>query len=476
MDDLGVIGLSWRQGGPDALARFTLDREVEAERLAALKVAMGVDELVYLATCNRVELYFRVQDPSAMGPLRGLAFEALCGQAPEPGEAERNLRAWAGEGAAEHLFLVAAGLDSAEVGETEINGQLRRALDLALEVDLVPNHGGRLEDLIEEALKLARRIRREAHLDEGHTSLAEIALDRVRERLARAAGPADLTRAAAPVLLVGVSPMNERCALSLRGEGAALVIANRTRANAEAFAVGAERCLSLDELDATPPAVEVIVTATASPEAVLGAELLSRLADLAPSGEPPLVIDFAVPPDVDPAVARSLGIERIGMDEIIAAAEATRERRLQEAAAAREEIDAALDRLRARLGDEHVAPFVSALQRRYRKVARQGAERLLDTQLSGLAEPERAAVIHFAEKLAGRFAHLPSTGLRGVSRVAGPAAVDAFLARADKEMAQEFALAARERKARQGGNGQAPDSTPHAPGSAQSGEPPAPQP
>lgn len=419
------------------MAGLTLDRAVEAERLAALKASMGVEELVYLATCNRVELYFRAKSPSAMHTMRARAFEGLSGRVPEPGEAERVLRAWAGEGAAEHLFLVATGLDSAEVGETEISGQLRRALDLSLDLDLIPNQGSSLEDLIESALKLARRIRREAHLAEGHTSLAEIAIEALRTRLAETPGP---------VLLIGVSPMIERTALALRPLGLELIFANRTLANAQGLAQPGETCMALADLATELPAIECLVSATAAPTTVVDAATLAQLADRTPSGAAPLVIDFAVPPDIDPRAAQQLGIERIGMEALIAAAEATRDKRLRDAAHAREAIDQALDRLHARLSEEHVAPFVSALQRRYRMVARQGAERLLATRLTQLSAEESAAVIHFAEKLAGRFAHLPSTGLRGVSRVAGAAAVDAFLARADKELAEEFALAARERR------------------------------
>ncbi|MDE0897106.1 MAG: hypothetical protein OSB10_11035, partial [Planctomycetota bacterium] len=155
MEHIGVIGLSWRQGGPDALARFTLPSggADEARRLAGLRDAMGCDEMVYLATCNRVEIFFTVRDPLDMQKMRSRAFEAITGVAPEPGEAERCLRAWAGEGAAEHLFLVAAGLDSAKVGETEINGQLRRALDTASSAGLLRAYGGRLESLLEEVLR-----------------------------------------------------------------------------------------------------------------------------------------------------------------------------------------------------------------------------------------------------------------------------------------------------------------------------------
>jgi glutamyl-tRNA reductase len=252
--------------------------------------------------------------------------------------------------------------------------------------------------------------------------------------------------------MVGASPMNERCATSLAAEGFGFVIANRTQSKAADFVShftacnpGLEaRAIGLDELAADPPAVEVVLCATAASEPVVDAALLGQLADRVPSGQTPLVVDFAVPPDVDPAACARLGIERISMQDIIDAAEATRERRLAEAAEAREEIDVALERLRLRLGDEHVAPFVSALQRRYRAIAKQGAEHLLDKRLSSLDDAGRAAVFSFAEKLAGRFAHLPSTGLFGVARVGGPAAVDAFLARADKELAKEFERAASE--------------------------------
>ena len=437
MEHIGVIGLSWRQGGPDALARFTLPSggADEARRLAGLRDAMGCDETVYLATCNRVEIFFTVRDPLDMQKMRSRAFEAITGVAPEPGEAERCLRAWAGEGAAEHLFLVAAGLDSAKVGETEINGQLRHALDTASTAGLLRAYGGRLESLLEEVLRLSRKIRSDSGMTLGKTSLAEIALVALRKRAASTCGA---------VALVGVSPMTERCAADLAEDGVPLVIVNRTleRAQEMADSLAGEgndnRAMSLESFLANPPPIEALLTATGAPGAVIEGAALARIADCAPSGEAMCIIDMAVPPDVPPSEAAALGIERMGMDEIIHIAEGTRTRRLEEMSGAREAIDAALIDLRIRLGDEHVAPFVTALQKRYRKVARQGAERLLATRLQGLSEEQEKAVLRFADSLAGRFAHLPSTGLRGVARVAGAPAVDAFLKHADAEMAKEF--------------------------------------
>ncbi|MFT4710867.1 MAG: glutamyl-tRNA reductase [Planctomycetota bacterium] len=445
MEHIGVIGLSWRQGGADALARFALPTAEDA--LLRLRAAMGAIELVYLGTCNRVEVYFTVDDPAKMASMRSQAFEALTGTTGDPGEPERCMRAWAGEGAAEHLFLVAAGLDSAEVGETEIGGQLRRAIDTAREVGTLQKGAGRLEYLLEETLRLSKRIRANSGLCTGKTSLAEIALDKMRRRLATTGGAATL---------VGVSPMTERCAIALATAGTPLVLVNRTRERATALKLqlqklpgaGPIEVLSLDHFRQQPPATEVLLSATGAPGAVLEAAALARVADAPLSGEALMIIDMAVPPDVPPEQARALGVDRIGMDAIIEIAESSRDQRLKEMAGAREEIDAALGRLRIRMGDEHVAPFVTALQKRYRKVAKQGAKRLLSTSLVGLNDDQQAAVLRFAESLAGRFAHLPSTGLRGVARVAGAPAVDAFLSHADAEMAKEFELARREAKAR----------------------------
>ena len=424
MERFGVIGLSWRQGGTEALARFTVD-QTDAERLAALRAALDVDELVYVATCNRVELYFRTERPGEMGALRARAFAALTGTAPEPGEAERGLRAWAGEGAAEHLFLVAAGLDSAEVGETEIVGQLRRALDTALDLGLVAGRGSQLVELFETALKVARRVRRDAGLDRGRTSLAEVGLEALRARVTRAPGA---------VLLVGVSPMTERCAADLERSGAPLLIANRTRSRAEALArsltpTGQARALDLTELRTTVPAVTAIATATAAPGHVLDRELLAALATACPHPGAPLLVDFATAPDADPAAAHELGYDLLDMPTILARAEATRARRLADAAGAREELDAELDRLKAQLDDARVAPLIAGVQNHYRAKAQEAATRLCAEH--AVENATRDALLALVDGLARSMAHLPSTGLRGVARVAGPVAIDAFFARAE---------------------------------------------
>src|SRR5688572_11615129 len=206
MEPLLAIGLSWRHGDLGRVGRLTVPEERRAEACRALAERLRARELVYLATCNRIEVVFTPSDPGApadSSTQRAAVFEILAGRAPTPGEAERTFRAWSDEGAVEHAFLIASGLDSAQRGETEIAGQVRRAVELAREAGLL---GPVLGTLFEEALRLARRIRSATGVGAGRTSLSELALERVRDRLSATPGA---------VALVGVSPMTERVGAAL---------------------------------------------------------------------------------------------------------------------------------------------------------------------------------------------------------------------------------------------------------------------
>jgi glutamyl-tRNA reductase len=425
-----MIGVSWRQGGAENLADFTLAADQTAPALRGFAERLRLNELAYLATCNRVELVFARSAATPALDLRRDAFALLMGRAADEGEAERKLRAWQGEGAAEHLFLIAAGLDSACVGETEIVGQVRAAHERAHELGL---SGPSLGVVFEEALRIAARVRGETRLGTGQVSLAEIAQRLVRERLERTPGR---------VALVGVSPMTERLTASLTAAGLPFVVVNRTAAKAAELAAkhGAEHA-ALDDFRASPPTLEAIVTATGADHIVLDAAALERIAARTESGEPPLVVDMAVPPDVDPAACDRLGITRIGMDEIVRRAEATRAARLLEAGAAREHVDRALDALRDRFTERYYGPLFGALQRRYRRTAQEGVERLLKKELAGLGEKERAAIATWTDVLARRFAHIPCSGLRGLLHDGPEGSLDAFLNSLDAEFAAELRAA-----------------------------------
>jgi len=395
MERIGIIGMSWQNGGPEAIARFTLPVEGRPQRLPQLAREIGAAELVYLATCNRVELVVATQPGESVAALRPRVFE------------------------------------SARIGETEITGQVRLAFRQADELGLV---GPRLATTFDAALKVASNVHTLTRIGQGRVSLAEIALEHVRQRLERTPGP---------VALFGVSPMTERCAHTLAEEGVEPIVVNRSleRARRLATEVGGE-AWSLEEYRGRPRGAEVLLLATAAPDPVLGRGDLERIAAQSPSGEGPLVVDLAVPPDVRPEDADAVGLRRVGMEQIIAEAEANRGQRREELAEARILVDESLAELSKELAERSISPLLAALQRRYQRTAVEGAERLFRKEMRSLNDEEQEAVRRWASTLARRFAHIPTLGLRGLAVGAGPEAVNAFLDGLDETLARELREAA----------------------------------
>ncbi|MFI5309997.1 MAG: hypothetical protein ACHQQ3_02090 [Gemmatimonadales bacterium] len=427
MHRIGVVGISWRHRRADALGTFTIPREERATRVPRLAAALGVRELVYVATCNRVEVAFDIEGTIPVSVLRRRIYAELAGHEPRAGEAEHTLRVWQGEGAAEHLFLVTAGLDSARVGESEVAGQVRTAVELSRTLGLV---GPRLDRVFDEALKVAKHVRPVTEGRIGHVSLSEIALRHVMARVECTSGV---------VAVVGVSPMTEQCARALVAQGVRVLVVNRTLERAEALAaeVGAES-RSLNAFREAPDGVEALVVATGAREPVFTRADLERIAARAPSAESPLVVDLGVPANVAPEDAAAADVPRIGMDDISQEAASDHGKVLMQFADARAIVDAALTEMRRETAERLVGSMIAQLRQRYRHTAIEGVERLFERDLAGVGEPERDAIRRWAETLARRFAHLPSVGLRDLVFQVGPGAVETFFSHSEPELAREL--------------------------------------
>jgi len=412
MHQIGVVGLSYRHVGVDEVARFALPKAEVAARLPALRDFLRASEILYVGTCNRVEVLFATSDGSPAGDSRGDVFRALTGRDPQPGEATRILRAWTGEAAVEHLFLVACGLDSAQTGEQEIAIQLRGAWEAAREAHA---SGPILDRLLGEALGMANRVHR---LEAGirAPSLADLAADRAVLHLAGKPGT---------VALVGVSPMTKRCGKALHRAGVPLLVVNRTLEAAEEFAqtVGAQ-ALSLDEFRAQPREVAALVLAAGGGEPVLDTVALARLAQV--TTRPALIIEFGVPPNVEPEAARLVGFPRVGMNDLIQAAQERRLSQLMRMAPVRAAIDERLTRLRGDLATRAIGRKLADLRGTFEQIAAEEVDRALAAELRGLDDSQREILQRLGSTVARRLAHLPLAGLRAAAAHASADAVDAF--------------------------------------------------
>ncbi len=412
MDQIGVVGLSYRHVGVDEVARFSVPRADVPLRLPQLRAALQGAEVLYVGTCNRVEIVFATADASPAADCRAAIFRSLTGRDPGPGEAARALRAWTGEAAVEHLFLLACGLDSAQTGEQEIATQLRDAWE---ESRLAHTSGPVLDRLMGEALGMARRVRR---MTNGirTPSLGDLAADRAMQHLARGAGR---------VGLIGVSPMTRRCAGVLAGAKVPLLIVNRTlEAAQELAATVAAEAVSLEAFRAQPPALRALVLATGGTGPVLDDATLARLG--APAAAAPLLIDFGVPPNVDPAAARAAGLTRVGMDDLIEAAQGRRLAQLVRLAPVRAAIDERLTHLRAELATRAIGSRMADLRESFEQIAAAEVARALSHELRTLDAQEAQQLERLVTTVARRLAHLPLAGLRAAALHASADAVAAF--------------------------------------------------
>jgi glutamyl-tRNA reductase len=413
MHQIGVVGLSYRHAGVDEVARFSVPKAEVAARLPGLRDSLGVSEVFYVGTCNRVEVLYATSDGAPAGDARREVFRALIGREPLAGEATRILRAWTGEAAVEHLFLVACGMDSAQAGEQEIAAQIRGAWETARGAQAC---GPTLDKLLGEALSMANRVHRlEANVRS--PSLADLATDRVILHL---------KSRPATVALIGVSPMTRRCGTTLHNAGIPILVVNRTMQAAEEFAETVNgRALSLDQFRMHPPEVGALILAAGGSEPVLDAMALTNVAEAAGS-RAPLLVDFGVPPNADPEATRVAGLTRVGMDDLIRAAQERRLAQLMRLAPVRAAIDERLTRLRGELATRAIGRRLADLRGTFEQIAAEEADRAISDELRDLDAAQRELLQRFASTVARRLAHLPLAGLRAAAAHASTDAVDAF--------------------------------------------------
>jgi glutamyl-tRNA reductase len=411
MHQIGVVGLSYRHAGLDDVARLSIAKSDLEARLPSLRTALGVSELLYLGTCNRVELLFATEDGEPAGDLRQSAFEQLTGRHLPPGQAARLLRAWAGESALEHVLLLACGLESAQAGEREIAAQLRGAWDAARAAG---TSGPMLDRLLGEALGMANRVQR-LRAGADVPSLADLAAARVLDHLGGTPGT---------VALVGVSPMTRRCARALHGAHVPLLIVNRTAAPAAELAASVSgRAMTLEAFRAQPERVRALILAAGGGECLLDARSLQRLTE---QGRALLAVDFGVPPNLDPEAARYAGIRRIGMDELVQQVREQRVSELLRLAPVRAAIDERLARLREEMAARAIGARLSELRGAFERIAADELERALTAELRGLTADQQQAVQQLTSRLARSLAHLPLAGMRAAAAHASPEVIEAF--------------------------------------------------
>jgi glutamyl-tRNA reductase len=359
-----------------------------------------IHEAVAISTCNRTELYMVVGDPVEA---ESAALGALARQAGlRPTELLGKLYSHRDIDVVRHLFEVAAGLDSMIVGEAEVQGQVKRAYELAL----VEGTTGPVSNrLFRDALGAGKRARTETAIARSHVSVSSVAVDLARGVL----GELSSRR----VLIVGAGENGELTASALHRGGAHTVfVANRRydRAIGLAQRFGG-KAVRFDDLPAQLAEADIVVSCTSSPHQILGREEMAVVAEQR-QGRPLLMIDIAVPRDIDPTVRELPGLTLYDMDDLQRESSRNLSGREAEATRARTLVDEEARRFEQWLGSLDVVPTIAALHERADAVVRQVLSEN-ERRWESLTDDDRERVEALARAVASRLLHEPTLRLKG---------------------------------------------------------------
>jgi glutamyl-tRNA reductase len=399
-----AVGLSHRSATVELLERTAVADDDIAKLLSLATSTDHVDEAVVLATCNRLEVYADVR--KFHGGVQELT-DALVQRTGVPlEELADHLYVHYEDRAVQHLFEVASGLDSMVVGEQQILGQLRAALQTAREEGSV---GRGLGPLIEHALRAGKRAHAETGIDRAGRSLVSVALDLAEQSLG---GLRDRATA-----LVGAGSMSSLAATTLRRRGAGrLVVVNRTPARAERLARSVDAtAMPLDALADVVADADLLVSCTGAVGTVISAAVVAAAMRRRPD-RPLFVIDLALPRDVEAATKALPNVTVVDLDSLRSV--------LQDAEVARD-VDAARQIVTQEVGShlsrqraERVAPTVVALRTRAQQVVDAELARI-ETRLPDLDERTRREITTAISRVVDKLLHTPTVRVKELAEAPG---------------------------------------------------------
>ena len=393
-----VIGINHRTSPVNLLEKMTIADSAMPKALHSLSVRDDIREVVVLSTCNRTEVYAVAERfHGAYDDIRDFFCET---SGLTSDEVTPHLFSQHDEAAISHLFEVAAGLDSAVLGEVEVIGQVRDAWERAMSEGVSRSS---LNLLFRYALEVGKRARTETGISRSTASVSHAAVEMAHDILGTLEGK--------HVLVVGAGEMGEGVATALSREGAGSVaVINRTASRGEALAdkVGA-RLSQFDNLETEVSAADVIVSCTGSGSAVLTASMVSTARKGIDS--PLLIVDIALPRDVDPAVGNIDGVTLRDLDHLKEWANRGLEKRAAEVDQVRSIVGEETERFVLEQAQRQAAPLISQLREAVDAIRTAEIERLAG-RMADFTEEQRETVETITRGIVAKLLHNPSVSLR----------------------------------------------------------------
>lgn len=402
MSELLALGLSHKTAPLELREKLALPEGRAARLMAELTDSGDVSEATAVSTCNRTEIYVFSHDPVVA---ESSILSALSSQADiRPTELVGHLYSLRGADVARHVFRVTAGLDSMIIGESEIQGQVKRAHELAL-VEGVS--GPILNRMFRGALAAGGRARSETGISRTGVSMASVAV----EQATRAIGEVADRRA----LIIGAGETSELVAGALRARGAESVfVANRHLEKACDLAQKFGGVAApLTELSEQVAEADLVVSATMSPHHLIDLELLEPVME-SRQDRPIFLVDLAVPRDIDPRVRNLPGVTLTDVDELQVNVARNIGRRESEARRAEHVVADELELFERWMESLEVMPVIIALREKADEIVARVMEEN-EGRWEKLGEEDLSRIETLARAIVGRMLHEPTLRLKEIA-------------------------------------------------------------
>ena len=355
---------------------------------------------VILSTCNRMEIYSVTEDV-AIGINQLKEYIETTSKSSRATNIDQYIYTLNGDAVAEHLFSVAAGLDSIALGESEITGQVTKALQAAGEAGTIDPS---LSRMFHAALRTSRRIRKETALGRNRISISSLGVKELQNIVGDLSG--------LHVLLVGAGETGRLTANALRRYGAdEIVVSSRSfeRGSVLAEELGSSQ-VTFEKIPETLVGCDMLITCTASADPIITVETIRSVMDERP-GRPLNILDVGMPRDVDPTVAEVSGVTLISLSELQLKSRENWTLRESASAQARELINDGISRFKERLTGIDSEPVVRSLGARTERMRREEVEQTL-ARMGGLPDQQARLLKKMSRSLVRRILADPINFLR----------------------------------------------------------------
>jgi glutamyl-tRNA reductase len=370
-----------------------------AQAISDLIHREGIHEGLILSTCNRVEVMTSAEDSVDAEPLIQ-QFLADHHQL-DLGPYQRFFYRYQQQEVVRHLFRVASSLDSMILGEPQILGQLKRAYALAREAGGL---NGSLQEIVNQALAVARRVRRETALGSAAVSVSYAAVELAKKIFGSLEGRT--------IFVIGAGKMSELAAKYLLRSGAsAIYVTNRTYERAAQLAAAFRgTAIAFEQLFEHLPKADIVISSTGAAGYIVNKEHVAKILS-ARRNRPVFFVDIAVPRDIDPLVNELDNAFVYDIDDLGQVVEANKKQRAREAVWAEEIVQEEVQKTMRRLASRDLVPTIVALEDRLNAI-RAGEIERYQSRLVNLTPEQRQAVEALTRGIMNKILHGPITELK----------------------------------------------------------------